>query len=340
MKVPKIHAIVAEVNRQAGTHPIGQLQDIRAELHHRRRAGRDIFSKQTTFSKPHDRGAFHRGGATELQFNLWLVDDFRKLRHGVAFSLKRRQTLPDPVGVLGPKVKLFNEFMRGHSELYRDMRMWHYKDGTQSKPYMPAPIRNVLVQEGVFVFLGKLQPVSRIDYETILNDFDRLLELYKFTEGGSELQTDSLSIQIEFCPGFKPKASKAIVTQVRKQMQLLLRHNRLQKVLYRKLVSRFGHENVRAEFTTVLRKSVDVVVRRGNTHWFYEIKTADSARACLREALGQILEYAFCPEGLGVSRLIVVGEPAIDKQCEIYLQVLKERFSLPIEYHRIKDDPA
>jgi len=328
------------MNRKAGTHPIGQLQDIRAELHHRRRAGSDIFSKQTTFSKPHDRGAFHRGGATELQFNLWLVDDFRKLRHGVAFSFKRRQALPDPVGVLGPKVRLFNEFMRRHSELYRDMSMWHDKDGRKSDTYMPAPIRGALVNEGAFVFLGKLQPSNRIDYELVLNDFDRLLELYKFTEGGGDLWTASLPVKVEFRPGFKPKASTALLTQVRKQVRLFLRHNELQKILYRQLASRFGAENVRAEFSTILKKSVDVVVRRGKTHWFYEIKTADSARACIRQALGQILEYAFCPEGLPVSRLIVVGEPEIDKESEIYLQVLNKRFSLPIEYQRIKNAPG
>lgn len=74
-----------------------------------------------------------------------------------------------------------------------------------------------------------------------------------------------------------------------------------------RLVSQYGAENVRAEFSNVVRTSVDVVVRRRKTYWFYEIKTADSPRACLREAIGQLLEYAFWPGTQEAMRLIVVG---------------------------------
>ena len=50
-----------------------------------------------------------------------------------------------------------------------------------------------------------------------------------------------------------------------------------------------------------------------------------------------ILEYAFWPPAArGVSRLIIVGEAAMDEECKKYLQVLKKHFSLPIEYLRLK----
>lgn len=272
-----------------------------------------------------------------MQFNIgWDDEDNKQLRHGVAFSIERNQTLQKPVQVLKPKINLFNEFIRLHSELYGDMQMWHHKDGKQNRRHKPAPIPNELVSEGVFIFLGKLQPSDSIDYEIILNDFDRLLDLYKFTEGGSESQTVSVSVQAEFRPGFKAKASSAIATQVRKQWQIILRHNKLQEVLCQQLVSQFGAENVRAEFVNVGRTSVDIVVRQGTEYWFYEIKTAASARECIREALGQILEYAFWqPEAWKVSRLIIVGEAVMDKDCKNYLQLLKKRFLLPIEYQRI-----
>lgn len=201
---------------------------------------------------------------------------------------------------------------------------------------MPKPIPNYLIAKDVFVFLGKSQRSDDIDYDVILNDFDRLLDLYKFTEGYSESHTVSAPVQVEFRPGFKHKASSAIVTQVRKQWLVMLRHNKLQDVLCRQLVSQFGAKNVRAEFSNVGRTSVDVAVRRGEAYWFYEIKTADSARECLREALGQILEYAFWPPGARmVSRLIVVGETVLDKECKRYLQLLRKRFALPVEYQRI-----
>jgi hypothetical protein len=244
--------------------------------------------------------------------------------------------LASPVRVLTPKVRLFNQFMRRRTGLYEDMRMWHYKAGERSTNYTPAPIPDHLVTEGAFVFLGKRQRSDRIDYEVILNDFDRLLELYKYTEGGRESQTASVQVQFEFRQGFKSKALSAIATQLRKRWRVILRHNKLQEALWRQLQSQFGAENVIPEFSNLGSTRADIVVLRSKGDWFYEIKTGDPARKCLREALGQVLEYAFWPPGARmVSRLIVVGEAAMDKDCEKYLQLLKKRFLLPIEYQQI-----
>ena len=55
----------------------------------------------------------------------------------------------------------------------------------------------------------------------------------------------------------------------------------------------------------------------------------------LREAIGQLLEYAFCPPPKEVTRLIVVGKSVIDKVGQEYLRRLNERFSLSIEYEQI-----
>jgi hypothetical protein len=335
MKIPDLKTVTTELNRRALAHPIGQLQEIRAELH-RGGPGGNIFWPA---SIKDDDYAFHYGGRRELQFNIaWDdVDGVEKLRHGVAFSFEPNRNLPNPVEVLSSNVRRFNEFMRLHSGLYGDMHMWHYKNQKPSRLYMPTSIPDELVTKDVFVFLGKLQPSDSIDYEVILNDFDRLLGLYTFTEGARESKTVSMPVQIEFRPGFKQKALSAIATQVLKHWKVILRQNKLQKALYWQLVSQFGVENVRAEFSNVGRTSVDIVVRRKKSYWFYEIKTADSVRECVRDALGQLLEYAFWPPAArAVSRLIIVGEAAMDEECEKYLQVLKKHFSLPVEYLRLK----
>jgi hypothetical protein len=330
MNAPTVRAIAAQLNRKAAAHPIGNPQEIRAELHHQRRAGRDIFRSATTRSS----WAFHFGGRRELQFNIGLENGGRELRHGVAFSIQRNINLRDPARVLGPKVRLFNEFMRRRSKLYKDMCMWHYfiKEEKRSRNYTPAPIQDELVTEEVFIFLGKLQRIERINYEVILDDFDRLLELYKFTEGGGESQTASLSIDVDVSrPGSDKTALSTIARAARKQWKVTFHHNRkLRKALYRQLVSKFPNREVFEELPTLGGKSVDVVVKQRDGYWFYEIKTADSARACLREALGQLIEYAFWPSGTRVvSRLIVVGEAVMDSDCEKYLHLLQKCFSLP-----------
>lgn len=125
-----LYTIAAELNQRAMAHPIGSLQEIRAELHNKRRAGQDIFRSSTIF--PKWAFAFHFGGRGELQFNIGFENDSRELRHGVAFSFEPSRNFQRPVEVLRPKVKPFNEFMRLRSNLYGDLRMWHYKDGTRS----------------------------------------------------------------------------------------------------------------------------------------------------------------------------------------------------------------
>jgi hypothetical protein len=77
------------------------------------------------------------------------------------------------------------------------------------------------------------------------------------------------------------------------------------------------------------------VVRQNNEYWFYEIKTAHSPRACIRQAIGQLLEYAFWTSSQNVTRLIVVGETPLDQDGAKYLRTLQKQFSLPIDYEHI-----
>jgi hypothetical protein len=101
------------------------------------------------------------------------------------------------------------------------------------------------------------------------------------------------------------------------------------------LVIKYGKENVGTESPSGVGTKVDVVIRRKNGYRIYEIKTALTSRVCLREALGQLLEYAFWPGSQEATRLIVAGENALDEEGAEYLRRLRKRFSLPIEYEPI-----
>lgn len=139
----------------------------------------------------------------------------------------------------------------------------------------------------------------------------------------------------EFHPrAWSDRASSAVIMPVQRQLDVALRHNEMQKALYHRLVLQYGG-NVTFENPSGVGTRVDLVVQRENGYWFYEIKTAQSPRACLREAIGQLLEYAFWPGAPTVTRLIVVGETPIEENGREYLRRLKERFSLPLEYENI-----
>jgi hypothetical protein len=215
--------------------------------------------------------------------------------------------------------------------------MWHYKDGEQSHDYRPRPIRDELVAEGAIIFLGKRQHEDHVHCDRILTDFDRLLPLYEFVESGREprLASEPSGSQFVFCPGCSSRASSTTAKQVGKKRVIILLQNRLQDLLCRQLVSRHGAKNVGDEHPCGVGTRADVVVRLKKGYWFYEIKTADSPRACIREAIGQLLEYAFWPGRPGGNRLIVVGKTEIDKDAREYLRRLRKRFHIPIEYKHL-----
>jgi hypothetical protein len=325
-----IHGIAGKLNRLAPPHPIGRLQDIRTQLKKlKRRPGDKIFSTQTTF----DDWAFHHGGRTELQYNIGYVDGdiSDELRHGVAFSFELSHTLKS-IDVLVPKVKFFNDFMELNAGEFSDMRMWHYDDG-RSIDRPPGPIPSALVKEGVFVFLGNRQPPKKIDYEMILDDFDRLLPLYRYVESnGATAPVPLPKTGFRFEAGASKKVKIAKATLPEKELDLDLRHNLLQDVLYQRLALKHGKDNVRTEQPSGVGTLIDIAVKMKDEYWFYEIKTALTPRACLREAIGQLLEYSFWPGAQEPSRFIVVGESPIDKDGQEYLSRLRKRFSLPIEY--------
>ncbi len=178
-----LRAIAEELNKKAHSHPMGDLQQLRAALHGTRPAGHRIFSSLTIT----DDWAFHHGGRSELQFNIGFDGSKGKmLRYGVAFSFKTSRSLPT-IDVLIPKVKLFNDFLRLYPDLYSYMRMWHWQNGRSSE-YSPAAIAPELVLNGVFVFLGNRTPVDALDPDVVLTAMDRFLPLYEYVESGGQRQ--------------------------------------------------------------------------------------------------------------------------------------------------------
>ena len=261
-------------------------------------------------------------------------------RSGVAFSFQTGRNLPE-IDVLIPKVKLFNDFLRLNPDLYGDMRMWHWsKEKDQNKRSSDSPpgaIPSELVKKDIFVFQGKLRLVEGLNPEIILADLDRLLPLYKYVESNGRTQPLPIVSEKKFIfkSGRDPKLTATTASYAQRELDVNLRHNLLQDALSRQLIAKYGSENVCREVPTGNGNSVDVVVRQKEGYWFYEIKTFQSPRACIREAVGQLLEYSFWPGSQEASRLIIVGETAPDQDTLDFCRHLKQHFQLPIEYRQI-----
>jgi hypothetical protein len=326
-------SIVAEIERRAKTREIGRLQEIRRELKgHARLAANSIFTPQSIFDEDY---AFHYGGRTELQFNIGFEP--RGFRHGVAFSFEPSRTVPEPEETLISSVQRFNEYLTLHSQQFADMSMWHSDENERGADHPPTPIQADLIRRGMFVFMGRMQAADAIDYDLIVEDFDRLLPLYRFVEGRATFPqvAEPTKGGFQFKPGCTVKSESATASLAERQLNIILRHNELQRALHDHLASLYGADDVGTERESA-GGQVDVIVRRGEKFWFYEIKTSMSARGCIREALAQLLEYSFWPGAQEAEKLIIVGEPPLDANADLYLVALRKRFALPIAYQQFE----
>ena len=118
-----------------------------------------------------------------------------------------------------------------------------------------------------------------------------------------------------------------------------LQHNNIQSALYEHLVALHGMDSVGTENPSGIGGRIDAVVRHQNTHHFtfYEIKTALTAKACIREAFGQLMEYAYWPKSSStptIEALIIVGEAPLETDGHAFLNLLRTKFSLPLFYQQ------
>jgi hypothetical protein len=106
-------------------------------------------------------------------------------------------------------------------------------------------------------------------------------------------------------------------------------HNILQEELRDLLIEQYGDDAV-----TMEENRVDLKVSLPNRNILIELKTAPNARLALRQALGQLLEYAHFAQAseATASELVVVAPAIASKDEAAYIELLKSNFKLPLSY--------
>ncbi|RKX23962.1 MAG: hypothetical protein DRP45_09285 [Candidatus Zixiibacteriota bacterium] len=329
-----LHTIADEINGAANAYRVGEFQAIRQKIHGLSRPKtRQIFTAQTT----HDEWAFHSGGRKEVQFNIGFEGDANEyLRYGLAFSLEPSHTLPDPL-TLKPKILKLNEYIRANASELDDLRFWYYFNHTRSPSFPATPVNEALIRVDTFLFWGKMSPRATIRPQEVLFLFDRLLPAYEYVEGDTPLQKRRVDLRkgLQFKAGCSDKAHAATLHSQAGTKSVKLHHNRLQAALYTILSQQYGDENVGTETDTGRGSRVDLVVRDGKQHVYYEIKTSPDIRVCLREAISQLLEYSYWPGGNEAATLVVVSENPMTRDARRYLATLRERFDIPVFYRHL-----
>ena len=332
---PSIQDITDAIEARAAGFEFGQLQGIRQRLKGLQRCSKTIFKAKTI----RDNYAFHYGGRTELQFNIGFENDENDvptLRHGVAISLKRGPSVNVIDESIFNRIDRLNEYIELHADQLSEFQMYNswYNSNDWSGYHALRPLSPEVVDLDAFIFIGRHQSADQVDVEFILRDFDRLLPMYEFVEGTGDPPPADEPTQRDFVPGLTRKKSSTKVTLAERRLNKTLRHNDIQQALGLFLIERHGENAVCDEYSVVNRNKVDVAVQEDDELIYYEIKVGVTARHCLRQAIGQLLEYSYWPQSRPAARLIVVGEPELDAPADEYLADLRAMFGVPIYYRQ------
>lgn len=327
--------LILEINKKAKDYNIGQLQKIRSEL----RGGMNI-SNHNLFSKSNIKTnwAHHHGGSQELQFNIAYEDNETRLRFGLALSLQTTQSLLD-VTEMYPHVLALNDYIVNEPFDFSKYVLYRWK--SKIRTYLPAVtmIPDDWVSNGNFIFLGKVVPIEDINVNQILSTFDELLEIYinvqeiANPENTKEKNIVKNNSVFKLKNGKKPQSDYSRTTTT-KQIDVTVRHNLIQEIYAQNWKSLLGDDKVTIE-NPIGYKSIDIVIDKGDHYEFTEIKTAGTAKECIRQAFGQLLEYGFFFEVDKPVKLVVVGEKRISKETSNYLHKLNKKLLIPISYRDV-----
>lgn len=112
------------------------------------------------------------------------------------------------------------------------------------------------------------------------------------------------------------------------------KHNELMEKLYSKLIEIYGKENVGTEIHVGMKR-IDLAVRHDNEYDIYEIKTDNDVRTCIRQAIGQIFDYAYFECSNKIRNMVIVGPTPVTNEADKYLAKMRDLHKINIYYESI-----
>ncbi len=247
------------------------------------------------------------------------------------------------IALFRPKIDRFNAYVNLNARELDSYRMWISRKGIITKS--DTAVRSIIdseVELGNFIFMGKAVPTESIDISEIVHTFDMLLPLYCFVETQSETGDlpDILSVDSRFAFHEGITLGSAATSRGLTQglISVELRSNQIKARLCEALRESTPNIILGDEIPSGNGGRIDLVsLSQSGQYDFFEIKPALLARHAIREALPQLLEYAYRRGGVVAQRLVVVSQARLDSDSNDFLTVLRNK-GLPIFYQYIPLD--
>lgn len=131
-------------------------------------------------------------------------------------------------------------------------------------------------------------------------------------------------------PGGWMASNKQYVRKGSDAVEVSADHVKMQHRLVAELESEYGKKNVITE-----QERVDVRVITPTQEILFEIKTDPTPERVIRNAIGQLLEYAYLnpqPKGHRPVSLVIVGPTKLGTREASYIERLKREFKIPLSY--------
>jgi hypothetical protein len=270
--------IAETLNEKAKNHRIGEIQTIRYKMGRQdKNAIQRLFYISPKTLEYWGNWVLLFGGIKEFLFCIHL-DKANRLWYGLSLPLKDKGMF----GFFNKKnlmnyVSSINSLIKNSPDLFSEYSMWYeIKEGISNVSKAGKILPEQLEDSGA-VFIGNSIEIEKLDYEQILNTFDKMLEIYiKVNTGNSDSTYESLK---NYEPPAKPKqirkwSNEAIRYTEDNLCDLTFGVDRETKIVcLEREAGTFGH----IELNDALSKTYRVIDKDGNVEFFSNVHDLTNA---------------------------------------------------------------
>lgn len=192
-------------------------------------------------------------------------------------------------------------------------------DGILYNSPIEVSVNNPLYKINRYVLLNNETQYDMVDFEA---------DTFDFTNHKSPLPSENSG---------SPQKKK--YSRPPKMVEMHFLHKEISNKLHRHFAKIYGIDKVKTNVPAGYGcNEVDMIIERNDKEIkgliYYEIKTYDSLRLSIREALGQILEYAMWPNKNRAAKFVIVTQPcpSEEKIIKQYLNNLRKNLNINLYY--------
>ena len=239
------------------------------------------------------------------------------------------------------KLEEKTSFIRGYVKKHTSSDQWE-KLISQFPDFLESPMINVRFRMKNVIFIDE-ENLTPIKFRT------NKIHMYQLHEGSLfeelENQIDFIDDEeklLELSDSGRERGSKKPRTVIRSagSYQSEQDHIKISELLEKHLETLASDRDLIIAERGLGNKAIDMVWETDDKFIFYEIKTYSNISYCIRQAVGQLLEYAYYrrPEVQKEYKLIICSPHESTQAVEEYMHLLRDRFGLKIYYQQFDVD--